>query len=154
MAVRHRLIERPPEAVWAVLADGSRYADWVVGTSSSRQKDDRWPQEGSALAYTVSVGPWTGEGETVVRLVEPGRRLELEAKSGPLGTARIAFELRPWGDATLVVVDEHPLRGPGGLLHNTAADALLQLRHRAMLRRLAEVVEREATRGNARVRAK
>jgi uncharacterized protein YndB with AHSA1/START domain len=144
MAVRHQLIKRPPEAVWAVLEDASRYSDWVVGTSSSRHKDGDWPKTGSTLEYTVSLGPYTAEGETVVRLYEPPRCLELEAKSGALGTARIAIEVRPWGDETLVVVDEHPLRGPGGLLHNTLIDALLQLRHRAMLRRLADVVEREA----------
>ncbi|MFF9869556.1 SRPBCC family protein [Streptomyces sp. NPDC013953] len=141
MAVRHQLIRRPPEAVWAVLADGSRYADWVVGTDSSRPKDDGWPDVGSTIAYTVRVGPYTAEGDTVVRLCEPLRRLELEARSGALGTARIAIELRPWGDETLLIVDEHPLRGPGGLLHNALLDALLQLRHRAMLGRLADLVE-------------
>lgn len=144
MAVRHQLIKRPPEAVWAVLEDPALYCDWVVGTSSSRPKDGDWPKTGSTLEYTVRLGPYTAEGETVVRLHEPPRRLELEAKSGALGTARIAIEVRPWGDETLVVVDEHPLRGPGGLLHNTVLDALLQLRHRAMLRRLADVVEKEA----------
>ncbi|OKJ95039.1 polyketide cyclase [Streptomyces sp. CB03234] len=144
MAVRHQLIKRPPEAVWAVLGDGSRYSDWVVGTSSSRQKDGDWPKTGSTIEYTVRLGPYTAEGETVVRLHEPPRCLELEAKMGALGTARIAMEVRPWGDETLVIVDEHPLRGPGGLLHNAAVDALLQLRHRAMLPRLADLVEREA----------
>ncbi|MEU0274379.1 SRPBCC family protein [Streptomyces sp. NPDC006307] len=145
MAVRHRLIRRAPEAVWAVLADGARYADWVVGTDSSRQKDDNWPKVGSEIAYTVRLGPYTAEGDTVVRICDPPRTLELEARSGALGTARIAIELRPWGDETLVVLDEHPLRGPGGLLHNTVLDALLQLRHRAMLGRLADLVERTAT---------
>ncbi|MEU9985010.1 SRPBCC family protein [Streptomyces sp. NPDC050856] len=146
MAVRHQLIRRAPEAVWAVLEDGSRYGDWVVGTSSSRQKDDTWPKVGSAIAYTVSLGPYTVEGETVVRRYDPPRTLELEARTGPLGTARIAIEVRPWGEETLVIVDEHPLRGPGGLLHNTLVDALLQLRHRAMLGRLAKLVERTAPR--------
>ncbi|MFC8920900.1 SRPBCC family protein [Streptomyces sp. NPDC047821] len=141
MAVRHQLIQRPPEAVWAVLSDPSRYSDWVVGTSSSRPKEGDWPKTGSALEYTVRLGPYTAAGETVVRLCEPPRCLELEAKSEPLGTARIAIEVRPWGEESLVIVDEHPLRGPGGLLHNTVIDAALQLRHRAMLRRLADVVE-------------
>jgi uncharacterized protein YndB with AHSA1/START domain len=144
MAVRHQLIKRPPEAVWAVLEDASRYSDWVVGTSSSRRKSGDWPKTGSTLEYTVRLGPWTADGETVVRLYDPPGRLELEAKSGALGTARIAIEVRPWGDETLVVVDEHPLRGPGGLLHNTVIDALLQVRHRAMLRRLADVIEGDA----------
>ncbi|WP_328584613.1 SRPBCC family protein [Streptomyces sp. NBC_00370] len=141
MAVRHQLIKRPPADVWAVLADGSRYADWVVGTYKSHPVDDAWPALGSKIEYLVRLGPWQASGHTVVRRHEPPQRLELEAFSGPLGTARIAVEINPWGEDTLVVVDEHPLTGPGGSLHNGAVDALIQLRHRSMLRRLADVVE-------------
>ncbi|MGW0549030.1 SRPBCC family protein [Streptomyces sp. Wb2n-11] len=141
MAVRHHLIRRPPEAVWEVLADGSRYGDWVVGTAQSRPGKGDWPQVGATIEYTVNLGPWTVTGQTIVRRSEPPYELELEADSGPLGTARIAIEVRPWGDDALVILDEHPLRGVGGTLHNTALDALLQLRHRSMLGRLAKVVE-------------
>ncbi|MGW0565286.1 SRPBCC family protein [Streptomyces sp. NPDC003016] len=141
MAVRHHLIRRPPEVVWEVLADGSRYGDWVVGTSQSRPEKGDWPQVGATIEYTVRLGPWAATGQTVVRRSEPPYELELEADSGPLGTARIAIEVRPWGDDALIILDEHPLRGVGGMLHNTALDALLQLRHRSMLGRLAKVVE-------------
>jgi uncharacterized protein YndB with AHSA1/START domain len=146
MAVRHKLISASPEEVWAVLADGTRYADWVVGTSGSRPVAGDWPALDAEIEYTVEAGPWTLAGRTVVRRVEPGTLLELEADSGKLGTARIALELRPWGRETLVVLDEHPLRGPGGAVHNAAVDALAQLRHRCMLGRLADVVERDAAR--------
>lgn len=141
MAVRHRLIRRPPAEVWAVLADGSRYGDWVVGPDSSREAGSDWPELGSSIEYAVRLGPWTGTGRTTVRDIDPPRRIELEADSGRLGTARIAIEVRPWGRETLVIVDEHPLRGPGAALHNAALDALLQLRHRSMLARLADTVE-------------
>ncbi|MFG2140116.1 SRPBCC family protein [Streptomyces sp. NPDC048650] len=141
MAVRHQLITTPPEVVWAVLADGTRYEDWVVGTEDSRPKDGSWPQVGSAIVYTVRLGPWSLEGHTVVRRSIPPRELELEVDSGRLGTVRVAIDVRPWGAHTLVVLDEHPLAGPAGRLHNAAFDALLQLRHRGMLKRLAEVAE-------------
>ncbi|MFF3453993.1 SRPBCC family protein [Streptomyces sp. NPDC002730] len=149
MAVRHRLITKPPMAVWGVLEDGSRYADWVVGTSESRPVDDHWPELNSQIEYTVRLGPWTAVGRTIVRRVERPRQLELEVDSGPLGTARIAIEIRPWGADALVILDEHPLRGPGGALHNSLIDALLQVRHRSMLSRLADVVE-QATAADAR----
>ncbi|MDK1475838.1 SRPBCC family protein [Streptomyces sp. 549] len=142
MAVRHHLIHASPDAVWAVLADGSRYCEWVVGTSGSRPMDGDWPQVGSEIEYTVTLGPWTASNRTVVRRHEPPHHLELEADSGWLGTARIALEIRPWGEETLVILDEHPLRGPGGRLHNTAVDAVAQVRHRTMLARLAQAVER------------
>lgn len=144
MAVRHRLIKASPRSVWAVLEDGTRYADWVVGTASSEPVRGHWPQLGSAIGYEVHLGPFSLTNETVVRRCVPGEVLELEAKAGPLGTARIAIEVHTWGDHTLVKVDEHPLRGAGGRLHNVAVEGLLQLRHRAMLARLADLCETEA----------
>ncbi|MBT2524427.1 SRPBCC family protein [Streptomyces sp. ISL-99] len=150
MAVRHQLIRTSPEAVWEVLADGSRYSDWVVGTSESRPGKGHWPEVGATIDYTVCVGPWTLTGQTIVRRAAPPHELELEVDSGPLGTARIAIEVRPWGEDALVILDEHPLRGVGGALHNAALDAVLQLRHRSMLGRLAKVVERTTRRATAR----
>ncbi|MFD3437183.1 SRPBCC family protein [Streptomyces sp. NPDC058685] len=142
MAIRHQVIEQSPEAVWAVLENPDLYGEWVVGTTASRPLDDQWPRVDAALEYSVSLGPWSYEGRTTVRRFEPGRWLELEAHSGRLGTARIAIEVRPWGGHTLVIVDEHPLRGLGGALHTAPLDLLIQLRHRTMLPRLAETVER------------
>ncbi|MEU9254347.1 SRPBCC family protein [Streptomyces sp. NPDC048270] len=143
MAVRHQLIRRPPHAVWAVLADPARYGQWVVGPSESTPLEGAWPEVGSRLRYTLRLGPWSTEGVTTVRHREPGRELELEAAFKALGTARIFLQLRPWGEETLVVCDEHPLRGIGAALHNSASEALLQLRHRGMLARLARVVEQD-----------
>lgn len=147
MALRHRLIRTSPDVVWHVLADGSRYADWVVGTAQSRPVRGEWPRKDAAIGYEVRLGPARLNNETVVRRCVEGSVLELEAKAGALGTARIAIELRPWGDHTLVLVDEHPLRGAAGLLHNLAVDGVIQLRHRAMLSRLADVCEAEARAG-------
>ncbi|MFB7172068.1 SRPBCC family protein [Streptomyces sp. NPDC056254] len=152
MAVRHRLIHAAPDQVWSVLADASRYADWVVGTSDSRPADGLWPALGSSLEYTVRLGPWTASGTTVVRRVRAPEALELEVHSGPLGTARVAIEIRSWGEEALVIIDEHPLRGLGAALHNAALEALLQLRHRQMLATLAQVVEEQAATGD-RVKA-
>ncbi|MEU0008719.1 SRPBCC family protein [Streptomyces sp. NPDC006314] len=141
MAVRHRLIKASPAAVWDVLADGSRYAEWVVGTASSRPKLGQWPSEDASIAYEVRLGPLRLENETVVRRCREGSVLELEAHAGILGTARIAIELREWGKYCLVIVDEHPLQGAGSVLHNWGFEALIQLRHRAMLARLAAACE-------------
>ncbi|WP_329222793.1 SRPBCC family protein [Streptomyces microflavus] len=142
MAVRHHLIDRPPDAVWTVLEDPALYGEWVVGTSGSRPEEGDWPGTGSSIAYHVHLGPKRFTGRTVVRHIDRPRTLELEAEGGPWGTARIAFDIRPWGERTLVIVDEHPLRGLGGTLHNPLLDAFLQLRHRTMLPRLARLVER------------
>ncbi|MFG3281302.1 SRPBCC family protein [Streptomyces sp. NPDC048111] len=141
MAIRHRLIKASPDTVWAVLADGNKYADWVVGTSSSRPVRGAWPRVGAAIEYEIRLGPVRLTNETVVRRCQGGTALELEAKAGILGTARIAVEVRTWGDHALVIVDEHPLQGAGGTLHNAGIEALIQLRHRPMLARLARLCE-------------
>ncbi|MFC9646898.1 SRPBCC family protein [Streptomyces mirabilis] len=142
MAVLHQLIRRPPHAVWAVLADPTCYGEWVVGPTRSVPLDQTWPAVGSRLRYTVRLGPWSADGVTTVRHQESGSELELEASFKQLGTARIFLQLRPWGEEeTLVICDEHPLRGLGGTLHNAASEALFLLRHRGMLARLARLVE-------------
>lgn len=141
MAVRHRLIKASPSAVWDVLADGTRYAEWVVGTASVRPKQGEWPREGATIEYKVRLGPLWLTNETVVRRNKEGSLLELEAHAGILGTARIAIELRDWGENCLVIIDEHPLQGAGGVLHNLGFEALIQLRHRTMLARLAGCCE-------------
>ncbi|MEI7031705.1 SRPBCC family protein [Streptomyces pratensis] len=152
MAVRHHLIDRPPSAVWSVLEDTSLYGVWVVGTSASRPERGRWPETGSSITYALRLGHKEFTGRTVVRRIDRPGALELEAESGPLGSARIAFDIRPWGDKTFVIVDEHPLRGVGGFLHNALLDSVLQIRHRTMLARLARLVEEGAaeTDGGAR----
>ncbi|GAB1325862.1 SRPBCC family protein [Streptomyces sp. NPDC093260] len=147
MAVRHRLVRTSPEAVWAVLADGSRYAEWVVGTAESHPLRGQWPQLDSAIEYQVRLGPVRLTNQTIVRNCEEGSLLELEAQAGILGTGRIAIEVRPWGEHCLVIVDEHPLQGAGGVVHNMAVETLIQLRHRAMLARLAKVCETDADNG-------
>ncbi|WP_329538688.1 SRPBCC family protein [Streptomyces sp. NBC_01358] len=141
MAVRHRLIRKPPAEVWEVLSDAERYGEWVVGAAKAQMDAGQWPELGATLRYEIRIGPFTLHNRTEVRRSEPTTVLELEADSGPLGTARIAMELRPWGEHTLIIFDEHPLRGAGGALHNGLLDAAQQVRHRVMLGRLARLCE-------------
>ncbi|MBB5926932.1 SRPBCC family protein [Streptomyces echinatus] len=146
MAVRHRVIEADPAAVWDVLADGHRYAEWVVGTGVSRPKHGHWPRRDASIAYEIHLGPFRLGNETVVRHCREGSLLELEIMAGFLGTARFSIELREWGEHCLVIVDEHPLQGAGGALHNAGVEALIQVRHRSMLARLARSCEDGADR--------
>ncbi|MEY9930515.1 hypothetical protein ABH926_005162 [Catenulispora sp. GP43] len=69
----------------------------------------------------------------------PTRRLELEAMAKPFGTARIAFTLIPWSDNTLVILDEHPLLGPGARLQGPLSECFLHVRNRRLLTNLARV---------------
>lgn len=142
MSVINVLIERPPAAVWAVLGDGHSYAEWVVGTKEIHEVDEHWPAIGSTIEFTAGIGPVRIKDRTVVRRVDPERELELEAQARWMGSARISFDLRPWGEHTLVIIDEHPLTGPGARWHNAAVDLLLHMRNRRMVRALAQAVEK------------
>ncbi|MFJ8133461.1 SRPBCC family protein [Streptomyces hydrogenans] len=138
MAVRPQLIRKPPAEVWSVLSDGALYARRVVGSDESGNRDGRWPDEGSKIGYALRFGPLEDQGRTVSRVYEPVRRLELEPMADRSGSARIAITVEPWGQDTLVIVDEHPLRGPAGRRHHAVLDVALQLRHRAMPAELVE----------------
>lgn len=147
MAERQQLVKCSPHQVWQVLANGESYAQWVVGTQEILEVDPAWPAVGAALRFRAGIGPLHFEDSCVVRICEPERRLELEAIAEPFGTARIAFTLIPWSTHTLVILDEHPLRGPGALLQGPPSELILHLRNRRILGNLARTaVEHRETR--------
>lgn len=141
MAVLNVLVDRATDQVWDVLSDGWRYADWVVGTRHILGVDPHWPDQGAQISYEIGVGRFTIKDVTTVRHVEPGQRLELEANAGKAGTARISITLLHWGEGrTVVILDEHPLTGPGARWHTLLTDALLRIRNQRMVRQLARVI--------------
>ncbi|HEY1634374.1 MAG TPA: SRPBCC family protein [Acidimicrobiales bacterium] len=141
MAVRNVLIPHEPDAVWSVLADGYSYAEWVVGTKEIHSVDQYWPEVGSSLRFTAGLGRLSITDFTTSRLCVPGDRLELEARALPYGSVRISIEILPWGGESVVIIDEHPLRGPTPLLENPLVEFGLTIRNRQMLRKLARAVE-------------
>ena len=143
MARNRRLILSSPSEVWSLLADGSRYGEWVTGTQRVLTVDPHWPDVGARLRVRVGVGPVTLDDDVVVRICEPGRRLELEARAEPFGAARIAMRLIPWGEHTLFVIDGHPLRGPGTRMHGLPVDYVVAIRNGMMLTKLARIAVRE-----------
>ncbi|MGX1488565.1 SRPBCC family protein [Streptomyces tendae] len=143
MARNRRLILSSPSEVWSLLADGSRYGEWVTGTQRVLTVDPHWPDVGARLRVRVGMGPVTLDDDVVVRICEPERRLELEARAEPFGAARIAMRLIPWGEHTLFVIDWHPLRGPGTRMHGLPVDYVVAIRNGMMLTKLARIAVRE-----------
>ena len=56
MSTTKRVMQAPPDQVWAVLADGWLYPLWVVGASRMRDVDDHWPAPGARLHHSVGAG--------------------------------------------------------------------------------------------------
>lgn len=133
------VIPAPRARLWAVLADPAGYAYWVVGSDTIRDADDGWPQPGTKIHHRVGVGPLKLNDNTEVVEAVPGRRLVLQARARPFGTARVELELIPEGTSTRVVMVEEPGDRLSRLLHNPLTDRLLDRRNRVALRRLAEL---------------
>ncbi|MFJ5260512.1 SRPBCC family protein [Streptomyces sp. NPDC088387] len=143
MARTRRLILSSPDEVWALLSEGRRYGEWVTGTREVLAVDPGWPDVGARLRVRVGAGPLTLDDTCVVRICEPGRRLELEAKAEPFGAARIAMRLLPWGEHTLFTLDWHALRGPGTRMHGLPVDYVVAVRNGMMLTKLARIAVQE-----------
>jgi uncharacterized protein YndB with AHSA1/START domain len=142
-------VDQPPEALFAVLADPWRYAEWVVGAKKVRDVDAHWPQPGSRFHHRVGVGPLTIDDSTVVEEIEPPRRMVLRARARPAGVARVTIELTPAGAGTEVTMTEVPIAGPARWLDNPILEAAVDLRNRRSLRRLAELAARQPRTGSA-----
>ena len=133
----------PPE-VFAVLAEGWLYSDWVVGTSHVRAVDQHWPDAGTRLHHATGVWPLVVRDETVVENLVPDHRLTLKAQGWPLGEARVVIELNASGGGTTVSLRETPISGPGKWLHNPLLEFLLVRRNVEALARLKALVERHS----------
>ncbi|GAB7052608.1 SRPBCC family protein [Catenuloplanes indicus] len=144
MAKVEQVIPASPKQVWAALADGWTYSDWVVGTVHIRDVDQNWPAPGARLFHKA--GPWPfslHDGSRVVES-EPERRLVLRVGLWPVGEATVTMELRPHGsDATHITFVEEPVAGPFKWAHTKLNDLVLHQRNRESLRRLADVASRQ-----------
>jgi uncharacterized protein YndB with AHSA1/START domain len=115
-------IKAPPEAIFAVLADGWSYSGWVVGTSYMRAVEDAWPSVGSRLFHASGVWPAVLADETSVEAIRRDERLVMTARGRPLGEARIVAVLGQVDDEVDGVghqqvggLQRDPLRGLHGV---------------------------------------
>jgi uncharacterized protein YndB with AHSA1/START domain len=132
-------IAAPIETVFDVLSDARFFANWVVGASSVRDVEGTWPALGSTLHHSQLL---VVRDSTQVKLVDPPRRLVLEARARPLVVAEVDIRLEPDGEGTHLVMYEHAAGALGGMLPDLVTDPLIHIRNRASvarLRRLAEI---------------
>jgi uncharacterized protein YndB with AHSA1/START domain len=128
----------PPDAVWEVLADPRLYVSWVVGASSLREVEGRWPEPGATLHHSQME---VIRDTTTVLSAEPGRRIVLEARARPLVVARVDVRLEPDGESTRIVLEEHVVGGLARLAPDVVNEPLLRLRNAAGVRRLERLAE-------------
>ena len=144
MAIVSRTVQAPPDQVFAVLADGWSYSDWVVGTVHIRDVEKNWPAVGSKLHHKAGPWPLSLHDSSTVLLCTPGRQLKLKAGLWPLGAADVDIRLTPLDNgATRVTIEEQFTEGPLLLLRNKLNDLVLHRRNVESLRRLADIAERQ-----------
>jgi uncharacterized protein YndB with AHSA1/START domain len=142
MAATTYHIDHPPEAVFAVLSDPWRFADWVVGAKEIRAVDATWPAIGSRFHHRFGVGPFSIDDSTVLEELDPPKRLVLRARARPTGVARVELQLVPTtSGGTEVHMEEHPVAGFAKRVDNPVLSALVVARNRRSLNRLAGLVD-------------
>ncbi|RRR98513.1 SRPBCC family protein [Glycomyces terrestris] len=137
-------VPAPPEAVFAVLADGWNYPSWVVGCSRIRGADDDWPARGTRIHHSIGPWPLLIEDTTSVLAVDEPRLLVLEARLWPLGKARVRFDLAPADGGTDLTMTEAAVRGPLSLLPVPFQARLIAPRNRETLDRLSRLAVAKA----------
>ena len=143
VAIVERTVPVPPDRVFAVLADGWTYSDWVVGTVHIRDVEESWPQPGSRLHHKAGPWPLSLHDSSQVVSMTPDKELTVRAGLWPLGEACVKVTLEPVGtSATLVTMEEEFDAGPLLFLRNKINDLLLHRRNIESLRRLADIATR------------
>jgi uncharacterized protein YndB with AHSA1/START domain len=147
MVTLEHVINTTPERVFAVLADGWTYSDWVVGSAHIRDVDQEYPKAGSKLRHKVGPWPVSIKDESVSLECEPPFLLVLKVKAWPAGAGKVRFLLTPEGDnATRVTMTEEFVEGPMRWFQNKLNDVLMYRRNRESLRRLADLATRRTPR--------
>lgn len=139
-----RVIEAEPDDVLAVLTDGWTYSGWVVGASTIRAVDDKFPQPGSRVHHSVGSWPVLISDTTHVLEYEPGYRLKLEARGWPLGQATVEITVETHPRGSLVTMTEDASQGPARLLPQRVRQLSIAPRNRESLRRLGYLAEGRA----------
>lgn len=134
-------VNAPVDDVWAVLADGWMYPEWVVGAARLRDTEGSWPAVGARIHHSVGVWPFLLDDHTEVLESDPGRELLLLARAWPFGEAQVRLQLNPTSGGTSISMQEDASAGSGKFVPQAIRQAVLVPRNVESLRRLALIVE-------------
>jgi hypothetical protein len=140
MSANTRDMAVTPHDVFTVLLDPWAYPLWVVGTKRVRGVDDTWPAEGSRFYHAVGAGPAELKDSSRLLEIDVPRRMVLEVRFRPVGTAIVELDVEPAPNGCRVTLTEQPLRGPVDWLWGVPLNRLVGLRNAVSLGRLDGLV--------------
>jgi hypothetical protein len=151
MAVVEQTVATTPARVWAVLADGWTYSDWVVGTAHIRAVDPAWPAAGSRIHHKAGPWPLSIHDSTVAVASERPHTLFLRPRMWPMGEAEVRITLIEIdAGRTKIRLAEDFRAGPLRWARTKLNDLVMHRRNRESLRRLADLaVRRDAAEQSA-----
>jgi hypothetical protein len=143
MSITERVLNAAADDVFAVLADGWTYSDWVVGTAHIRDVDATWPAPGSHLHHKAGPWPLSVWDKSTVLECDPGRMLLTKVRLWPLGEGHVRVTLAPLGaERTRVTMIETFTGGPLQWAHTKVNDLVLHRRNVEGLRRIEDLAQR------------
>src|SRR4051812_15424386 len=139
-------VSAPPEKVWELLCDTSRYAEWVEGTDEVTRTDGPAAPGSTYDEVNPMLGPWKAKTRWTVEEFDAPRRQVHRGEGIPIASEfRVTMEVAPAGEASEVTL---ALRGtsalgPLGALMTTAMRGQVERDNRKTVQNLTELAARE-----------
>lgn len=142
-------VPAPPEAVWELVCDPERFAEWADRTIEVLRADRPLSLGSTYEEVNAVLGPVTGRSRWTVVEHQPPHRATHRGEGLPL-TAGLDFfvELRPVENATELTLGlrYRPALGPlGSLVDRLGARRSLRASMQRSVRNVAAIAERELT---------
>lgn len=139
-------IAAPPERVWELISDTSRYAEWVEGTAEVTRTDGPARQGSTYDEVNPLLGPLKARTHwTVVEYDAPRRQVHRGTGIPLARDFLVEFELTPAGGGTEVtqVLRGHPAAGPLGAAFFRAMRGQTERENRKSMENFAQLARRE-----------
>jgi carbon monoxide dehydrogenase subunit G len=142
----YAVVPAPPDKVWELVCDTSRYAEWVEGTAEVTRTDGPAALGSTYDEVNPIVGPWKAKTQWTVTEFEAPRRMVHRGTGLPLSQEfDVIFELVPEGDSTGLTqtLRGKPSMGPVGAVFVRLMEGQVKRDNQKSVDNLAALAARE-----------
>ena len=140
------IVPAPPDRVFELISDTSRYPEWVTGTDAVTRTDGPASEGSTYDEVNPILGPWKAKTHWRVVEHEPPRRSRHETGDIPLSSRfDVVMEVAPEGDGSSVTITlrGEPSLGPLGAGFAALMRGQVDRDNRRTVEALAELATRE-----------